>query len=58
MIYISTVIADLDEIITTHLRYSRSAPNFKIIFHPLEKGIKEVIFDDDVVTVETIPLIS
>ena len=46
----------LDEIITAHLRYSRSAPNFKIIFHHLEKGVKEVIFDDDVMTIETIPL--
>ena len=46
----------LDEIITTHLRYSRSAPSFKIIFHLLEKGVKEIIFEDDVLTVETIPL--
>ena len=46
----------LDEIITTHLRYSRSAPSFKITFHHLEKGIKEIIYDDDVMTVETIPL--
>jgi ribonuclease Z len=46
----------LDEIITTHLRYSRSAPNFKIIFHFLEKGVKEIVFEDDVMTVETIPL--
>jgi len=46
----------LDEIITTHLRYSRSAPNFKIIFHLLEKGVREIIFEDDALTVETIPL--
>ena len=46
----------LDEIITTHLRYSRSAPGFKIIFHLLEKGLKEIIFEDEVLTVETIPL--
>lgn len=46
----------LDEIITTHLRYSRSAPSFKIIFHPLEKGLRDVIYDDDALTVETIPL--
>jgi ribonuclease Z len=46
----------LDEIITTHLRYSRSAPSFKIIFHLLEKGLREVIYDDDALTVETIPL--
>lgn len=46
----------LDEIITTQLRYSRSAPSFKIIFHLLEKGSKQVIYEDDVMTVETIPL--
>ncbi|HYI77485.1 MAG TPA: MBL fold metallo-hydrolase, partial [Chryseolinea sp.] len=46
----------LDEIITTHLRYSRSVPGFKIIYHLLEKGLKEIIFEDDVLTVETIPL--
>ena len=46
----------LDEIITTQLRYSRSAPGFKIIFHLLEKGSKEIIFEDDAITVETVPL--
>lgn len=46
----------LDEIITTQLRYSRSAPSFKIVFHRLEKGVREIIFEDDALTVETIPL--
>lgn len=46
----------LDEIITTQLRYSRSAPGFKIIFHLMEKGVKEIIFADDSISVETIPL--
>jgi ribonuclease Z len=46
----------LDEIITTQLRYSRSATNFRIIFHHLEKGLKEVIYEDDVMTIETLPL--
>lgn len=46
----------LDEIITTQLRYSRSAPSFKIIFHHLEKGVKEIIYEDDAMTVETLPL--
>lgn len=46
----------LDEIITTQLRYSRSAPSYKIIFHRLEKGIREILYDDDALTVETIPL--
>jgi ribonuclease Z len=46
----------LDEIITTQLRYSRSAPSFKIHFHRLRKGQREVIFEDDALEVETIPL--
>lgn len=46
----------LDEIITVQLRYSRSIPNFKIIFHRLEKNVREVIFEDEILTVETIPL--
>jgi ribonuclease Z len=46
----------LDEIITTQLRYSRSAPGFKMIFHHLEKGVREIIYEDDAMTVETIPL--
>lgn len=47
----------LDEIITTQFKYSRSAPNFKIIFHRLTAGAREVIYDDNALTVETIPLI-
>ncbi|HPH46152.1 MAG TPA: MBL fold metallo-hydrolase, partial [Chryseolinea sp.] len=46
----------LDEIITTHLRYSQSVPNYKIFFHPLEKDAREIIFEDNAITVETIPL--
>jgi ribonuclease Z len=47
----------LDEIITTQLRHSLSAPNYKLIFHPLEKDKIEVIYEDEVLTVETVPLI-
>jgi ribonuclease Z len=47
----------LDEIITTQLRYSQSAPNFKMIFHALKKDVREVIFEDAALTVETVPLI-
>lgn len=47
----------LDEIITTQLRYSQSAPSFRIIFHTLKKDVREVIFEDEALTVETIPLV-
>lgn len=46
----------LDEIITTQLRYSRSAPSFRIHFHRLRKGQRETIYEDDALVVETIPL--
>lgn len=46
----------LDEIITTHLKYSHSVPSFKIIFHPLEQDLRTIIYEDDAMFVETIPL--
>lgn len=46
----------LDEIITTHLKHSHSAPAFKMIFHPLEEDLQETIFEDDTLSVQTIPL--
>ena len=46
----------LDEIITTQLRYSKSALNFKVIFHTLTPGKQEIIFENNHLTVETIPL--
>lgn len=46
----------LDEIITTQLRYSRSSPSFQMYFHLLEEGERTIIFEDDALTVETIPL--
>jgi ribonuclease Z len=46
----------LDEIITTQLKYSKSALYFKIIFHTLTPGKQEIIFESKHLTVETIPL--
>ena len=48
--------AGLDDIITTQLRNSRSVPAFRMIFHQLEADLREVVYDDDRLTVETIPL--
>lgn len=47
----------LDEIITLKLKYSKSALNYKIIFHLLTPGKREVIMENKFVTVETIPLL-
>jgi len=46
----------LDEIIITQLKHSKSALNFKIVFHTLTPGVREIIYDDKHLTVETIPL--
>lgn len=48
--------AGLDEIITTQMRYSRSAPSFRLHFHRLLAGVRETIFEDQALAVETIPL--
>lgn len=46
----------LDEIILAQLRHSKSVLNFKINFHVLHDRHQEVIFEDEWVTVSTIPL--
>lgn len=46
----------LDEIITTQFRHSRSVPSYKIHFHELEENKREIILENTVLTVETIPL--
>jgi ribonuclease Z len=47
----------LDEIITLQLKHSRSVLNYKIIFHPFNTSEVRVLFEDDALTIETIPLI-
>ncbi|HEX8060504.1 MAG TPA: ribonuclease Z [Cyclobacteriaceae bacterium] len=46
----------LDDIILTQLKHSHSVLNYKIHFHELTPGKKEMIFEDDFVTVESFPL--
>lgn len=46
----------LDEIIITQLKHSHSVLNYRIHFHELTPGKNEVIFEDDLVTVESFPL--
>lgn len=47
----------LDEVITAQLKYSHSIPGFKIIFHQIDAAVPQQIFEDDLLVVETIPLI-
>jgi ribonuclease Z len=47
----------LDEMITTQLRCSQSAPNYKLIFHVLEPGESKIIYEDEALTIETVPLL-
>lgn len=46
----------LDEIITLQLKYSRSSLNYKVIFHPILNTASTCLFEDDKVSVFTIPL--
>ncbi len=46
----------LDEILLAQLKHSSSVLNYKIIFHFLTEGEIETIFEDEALTVETIPL--
>ncbi len=46
----------LDEIIIAHLKYSNSSLNFNIVFHLTKAGTADIIFEDDTITVSTIPL--
>lgn len=47
----------LDEIITLQLKHSKSVLNYKIIFHPFNPSKIQLLFEDDALTVETVPLI-
>jgi ribonuclease Z len=47
----------LDEMITTQLRCSQSAPNYKLIFHALEPGESKIIYEDEALTIETVALL-
>lgn len=46
----------LDEIIIAQLKYSNSSLNYQLVFHLVNAGNAEIIFEDDALTVETIPL--
>jgi len=46
----------LDEIITLQLKHSRSALHFKLVFHPIAGERPACLFEDDGLTVHSIPL--
>jgi ribonuclease Z len=47
----------LEEILLAQFKHSKSSLNFKIIFHRLKEEAVERIFEDDTITVDTIPLV-
>ena len=47
----------LDEIITLHLKHSKSVLNYKIIFHPFNPSGISLLFQDDVLSIHTVPLV-
>jgi ribonuclease Z len=46
----------LDEIIIAQLKYSNSSLNYQLVFHLVNAENSEIIFEDDALIVETIPL--
>lgn len=46
----------LADIITLQLKHSETVLNYKIFFRKLDTAIRETIFDDDFLSIETIPL--
>jgi ribonuclease Z len=46
----------LEEILLAQFKHSRSSLNYKIIFHPLTENKVERIFEDEAITVDTLPL--
>lgn len=49
--------AGLDEIVTVQLKHAMSVPGYRIIYHCFDHSKPSVIFEDDHLTVETIPLV-
>ncbi|MCB0488942.1 MAG: ribonuclease Z [Cyclobacteriaceae bacterium] len=47
----------LDEIITLQLKYSRSALNFKIVFHQVPYSESSLLYEDDSIAIHSFPLI-
>ena len=47
----------LEEILLAQFRHSNSSLNYRIIFHRLSENKAETIYEDDALTVETIPLV-
>ena len=47
----------LDEIITLQLKHSHSTLRFNLIFHAVDAANKTLLFEDDALTIETIPLL-
>jgi len=49
--------AGLDEIIVLQLKHSRSTLNYNIIFHPFNAEERTILWEDEMMSVETIPLL-
>lgn len=47
----------LEEILLAQFRHSNSSLNYRIVFHRLTENKAEIIYEDDALTVETIPLV-
>lgn len=49
-------VAGLDEIITVQLKHSHSSLNYTIVYHCFDAEVSTMLWEDEVMSVETIPL--
>jgi ribonuclease Z len=47
---------DLKEILDNHLRYFGANMSYRVVFHPINPYVNEIVYEDSYMTVETIPL--
>jgi ribonuclease Z len=47
---------DLKKILNNHLKYFGSDMSYSIVFHPVDTYANEIVYEDSVMTVETVPL--
>jgi ribonuclease Z len=48
--------SDLEEILDNHLQYFGTNMSYRVVFHPVDTYVNEIVYEDPYMTVETIPL--
>jgi ribonuclease Z len=47
---------DLNEVLNNHLKYFGTNMSYRVVFHPVNAYSNEIVYEDSILTVETIPL--